>query len=545
MTFSLPREGAGVLTQGQEDVWTQERALEKLRQFAAEGLDAARIRQEDPQTYARISSAFGSFWKACHAAGVVEVLRPPLPADPDKATLVALIEEYSKRNRLGRVLLDRGLMTAISQKFAQGLPEALTLAGVPVPGLYTGDFNKEQLDEFLTQWAREEGGVVAVKQLTQEAKDGIRRWYGSYQTAGEVLGIRFEGEDTTDLPGSWTQERALAILRQLAAQGFDLTKTSQEKPAIYSGVTAAFGSFRAACEAAGLPYEVEPKTQLNLDKHDLVRLIQRYYQRGTLGRFILDEVLVSACNRKFAEHLKGALAEAGVPDPRAYEGSLTEEMTRELLQQWAREENGKVEVGRLVRKARLAIRRWYGSLEAASQALGIEFVGTDDDLPPVKPRGRASWKVQPPKKEKPLPAYSRHPAGYWTEERILEEVRRRLTDEKNPFSLKNKEDRRLYAAATQHLGSFHEAARRVGLVYIPSRRRGPKKKDREAIAQQEISLAETLIAERAKDGAVNLADLPPQVESILVLKFGGLQVAANALNLTITSMDGRTYKPIA
>lgn len=341
-------------------------------------------------------------------------------------------------------------------------------------------------------------------------------------------------------PGYWTQERALETLRQLVAEGFDISKTAKLKPAIFSGVASAFGSFRKACEVAGIEYNVPERVRLNMGATELQETLRKHAVAGTVGRILLDRVYVGAFNRKFAGRLKGAFQSAGLEVPDCLDRSYTMEEIAEYLTQYARVEGGVVPVKRLTTKARRAIRRYYGTLAEAEAQLGIRLEGENSDLPELKPRGRAAWKgtvSRKGEKKKEARTSNRHPPGYWTSERVIEMTRQRLTSGP-PFSLKNREDRKLYAAARARFGSFEEAARIAGVSYTPERTRRSRKKD-----QYDREQLTKLVREWAREGQLDLSSMQGWLQTNLERQFGNLQRAADEIGVVLISREGLTITP--
>lgn len=344
--------------------------------------------------------------------------------------------------------------------------------------------------------------------------------------------------------GYWTKERALATLQELVAEGFDISKTSQLKPDIFSGVASAFGSFRKACEVAGIEYNVPERVRLNMTPDELAQVLRDHAAAGTLGRIILDRVYIGAFNRKFMGRLKGAFQTAGLEPPECLGRSFTSEEIADYLVQYAQVEGGTVPVKRLTPKAQRAIRRTWGTLANAAQALHIQFEGTDDDLPELKPRGRRRTKNKPPAPKTPATpkqeddgGSDRYPQGFWSYDRVIEMTRQRML-KGTPINLQNRDDRRLYAAARMYVGSLEEAARIAGVPYVVERKRRPRQT--RWLNEEELA---RLVRKIAESGVVDLSQIPGWLQLNLEHTFRNLQRAADAIGVTFISREGITIVP--
>lgn len=87
------------------------------------------------------------------------------------------------------------------------------------------------------------------------------------------------------MPGNrWTQDRILAEITRLHAQGVDLSPTGIRKThgALFSSARSQshFGSWRAAVQAAGLDYSTIKRGEQIWSKERIVRAIRKHHERG-------------------------------------------------------------------------------------------------------------------------------------------------------------------------------------------------------------------------------------------------------------------------
>lgn len=166
---------------------------------------------------------------------------------------------------------------------------------------------------------RDAGGDLNYAMVAREQVALLRaatRYFGSWRAAVEFAGIGYEEVRRYRM---WDRERILARIRELHAQGVDLSWrhiSTQVDPQLAAAATKPkhYGSWRNAIEAAGLEYAAIRRYRAWDEQTIIARVRELYGQGRDLNAKSMEEhdiTLITAARRRFSSwHC--ALAAAGL-----------------------------------------------------------------------------------------------------------------------------------------------------------------------------------------------------------------------------------------
>ncbi len=124
------------------------------------------------------------------------------------------------------------------------------------------------------------------------------------------------------MPGRiWTREKLVQTIQELAAQGVDLSPTAIQKThsALFSSARSRshFGNWRAAVEAAGLPYDDIKRIKQKWSRDEILAQIRRHHVAGhdlLNPRFKIKHrnLYLAACAHRYFGSWRRAIQAAGL-----------------------------------------------------------------------------------------------------------------------------------------------------------------------------------------------------------------------------------------
>ncbi|MCL6650374.1 MAG: hypothetical protein K6U89_18895 [Chloroflexi bacterium] len=475
--------------------WSREKIVERLRsrQSAGSGLGAGTVLRDEPKLYYAARSLFGSWSNAVQAAGVDPASVPRRP----RVTREAVLDEFrrwaSSHPDASATALQRAnpRLYMRAYRLFGGWAALLDAAGLANPPADVAEDELERLSprELYELWQNPESRSRALRKA-------ILRRFGSVHALKEAAGVAV----------TWTPEKVVSALRDLAAAGQPLG-VSTLRAAGHSGLAAAamrlFGSFRAACEAAGVQKPLPDYDRLSAEE---------LYKLWRTGR-PRPEGLAGAIRKRFGS--VAALRKAALPT--AY---WTRERVVSSLREFAA--SGRPPTAGELRRTgnsglAAAARKLFGSLSAAREAAGL-----------AAPRPSRPFAELPPsdlyvlwRSTKPRPAGLRRAirerfgsvaalrkqvgAGLkWTHEDVIR-VLRELAASGHPLTtdeLHRNGPPGLVSAAVRRFGSLGAAREAAGVARgdVPARRRTADSHDRPSEARMEDERSSGLYRRRVEQG---------------------------------------------
>jgi len=191
-----------------------------------------------------------------------------------------------------------GLLSAV-RKYVGSLVRARRLARMPPPGRLEPDsiehWDEQRIvDDILARHRRDE--PLSYKQVPTKLADAAVYYFGTWRDAVEAAGVDYSHVRRTNPP--WSRDRIIAALRAGAAtKRRGVTEDGPVQPAVWLAARRAFGSVRAALDAANVdPASVFRRVKLDDDelRAALKRLITERPKMtlGGMRRSSLGRVLV-------------------------------------------------------------------------------------------------------------------------------------------------------------------------------------------------------------------------------------------------------------
>ena len=160
---------------------------------------------------------------------------------------------------------------------------------------------EEVLEAIRTRHARGEA-VVGLSLALPKLYHAARVAFGSWREAVLAAGV------PVNVPRKWTRERVLEAIRLRHRQGPPLAKVWQDDMGLLDAATKHFGSWRKALLAAGL--QAAPRQRWS--RETILESLRAHYNRGHTAVHLIDPKLSAAVTRFFG-NLDNAYEAAGLP----------------------------------------------------------------------------------------------------------------------------------------------------------------------------------------------------------------------------------------
>jgi hypothetical protein len=332
-------------------------------------------------------------------------------------------EQWSGERVLSELKLRRGIvkshdhkLRAAAVRYYGSLRQALTAAGLPTkPRLVTRSWTNESVIKGIQLRVSQGRGLKATGREDPALYAAAKRLFGSWRAACAAAGHRAKERKT------FTPPEVLSRIALLHQSGASLSGVREREAALYRAATKYFGTWHRAVLEAKIPTKVPRRWSRQ-------RVIQAIAGRQAAGRVLCrtwreDKALFRAAVTWFGSW-ESAMRAAGFEPIRRERWS--QQRVIERLQVWrrrTRETNLSTSEPNLASAAT----RLFGSLEAACQAADIE----------ATPRR-------------------------WTVERVIAEIQERYV-RGEPRHIQGLGDIRLALAAKRHFGSWASAVAAAGL----------------------------------------------------------------------------------
>lgn len=163
------------------------------------------------------------------------------------------------------------------------------------------------------RWSRERiVGELKLRRGNRRTNDGkletaAVRYFGSMQAALTAAGLSFKRRPNKC---NWTKDTAAKAIQRRVASGQCLRATCREAPSLYSAAKRLWGSWRAACEAAGYSIPVQKR----YSQGEVLKRIRDRYNNGLslTNMGTLEPDLYRSARRCFGSWRKAVL-QAGLP----------------------------------------------------------------------------------------------------------------------------------------------------------------------------------------------------------------------------------------
>ena len=270
--------------------WDRERVIETIQSNAEDGYAPSLL--DFPKLYNVVYNYFDSYKDACRAAGVKP--RSEKRTNWSKQKIIEQLKEHSEGEYAPSCEEQPALYGAVGRYF-ESWEEACEEAGLQP----RSTFQKRSPDALLQELQeRAEEGVAPSTTECPTLSSAVKRHFESWEEACEQAGLVTKKEDFT-----WTREELLEKLQDASING---VAPSSKKFKHTDSVQHHFDSWEEACELAGL----EPMKQKKWTKERILTELKRDAEAG-VAPSSGDVKYTSAARREFGSW-RAACKAAGI-----------------------------------------------------------------------------------------------------------------------------------------------------------------------------------------------------------------------------------------
>jgi len=373
--------------------WSEPTICQALRDLHRCGrpIWSRKLRETNRPLHSAAIYWFGSYRKAIDAAGLDYAgIRQSTPGRWDRESVMRELRKLHRQKvPLHHASIERqrpDLVLAAYRYFGtyRGAVEAAGLGYDRIRVRPMPCWDKPRIIRQLRELKKEGEGLWnrAVRRASPYLDRAARRCFGSYQRAAKAAGI-----EQTSLKAPpyrfWSPQRIIGDLQALLRNGRDSLKPANlivDHPRLLHACRRRFGTYRAALQAAAIPYaEVVRVTAPAMPGDEVIQRLQKQFERGKDMRYSTmsraQPRLLNAARSRFGSYQAAMVAAKLSYPPTPPIRHWTADLVLKTLRQLNR---GEADLRfRVVKETRLplfqAACHYFGSYLAAVRQAGIDY----------------------------------------------------------------------------------------------------------------------------------------------------------------------------